>query len=112
MIRFLYKIQKLIHFLKLFLAICLCIGLGQKQVWALYEAAPESYYLHQKFLNDVQFTEDSSTPLKGTWQYYPEQFITQPSSVLKSTSVTLPVSFKEITGTNQTYGTFIGHFKI
>lgn len=112
MIRFLYKIQKLIHFFKLFLAICLCIGLGQKQVWALYEAAPESYYLHQKSLNDVEFTENSSIPLKGTWQYYPEQFITQPSSVLKSDTVSLPASFKDITGTNQTYGTFVGHFKI
>lgn len=85
--------------------------MGQKHAWAQYDAASESS-LQQKSLNEVQFTEKSTSLLKGVWQYYPEQFITQPSSVLKSETVNLPVSFKQLTGTNQTYGTFIGHFKI
>lgn len=85
--------------------------MGQKHAWAQYDAASESS-LQQKLLNEVQFTEKSTSLLKGVWQYYPEQFITQPSSVLKSETVNLPISFKQLTGTNQTYGTFIGHFKI
>jgi diguanylate cyclase (GGDEF)-like protein len=112
MIRFLDKSHNLIHFFKFFLLACVCVFAWQKPVWAHYNAAPESDDLQQKLFNQIQFTENSSTPLQGLWQYYPGQFITQPSSVLKSTSVSLPISFKELTGSNETYGTFIGHFKI
>lgn len=106
------KIHNLIYFLKFFLSACLCIFAWQTPAWAQNAAASESSSSQQKLINNVHFTENTSTPLQGVWQYYPEQFITQPSSVLKSTSVSLPTSFKELTGTNETYGTFIGHFKV
>ncbi|OTG69591.1 histidine kinase [Acinetobacter sp. ANC 4470] len=84
----------------------------QKHAWAQYEAAPESYYLHQELINQVDFKDNTTSPLNGQWQYYPEQLIIKPSSVLQSKTVQLPTSFKALTGTNQTYGTFIGHFKM
>jgi diguanylate cyclase (GGDEF)-like protein len=113
MIRFLDKIHHLIHFLKFFLITWVCVFAWQKYAWAQYDAASESYYLQQQqFLNQVEFTENSSIPLKGSWQYYPQQFIVNPSTVLKSETVSLPISFKQLTGNNKNYGTFIGHFKI
>jgi len=96
----------------LFLWLCLCVCIGQKQLWANEATASKSSSLQQKLFNTIPFIENSGTALQGTWQYYPEQFIIQPSAVLKSHTVTLPVSFKEIVGSNETYGTFIGHFKI
>ncbi|MEZ2903118.1 diguanylate cyclase domain-containing protein [Acinetobacter terrestris] len=84
----------------------------QKHAWAQYELASEAYYLQLEGLNQVEFTENRTAPLKGSWQYYSQQFIIKPSSVLKSETVTLPISFKQLTGTNKNYGTFIGHFKL
>ncbi len=107
-----YKNKRLIHFFQLFLLLCLCVCLGRKQLWANEATASKSSSVQQKLFNNVQFTENSSTALQGTWQYYPEQFIIQPSAILKSHTVNLPGSFKEIIGSNETYGTFIGHFKI
>ena len=107
-----FKIKYLIDFFKFFLLACLCLFMWQKYACAQYEAAPESYYLHQKLINQVNFTNKTTSPLNGLWQYYPEQLIIKPSSVLKSETVQLPISFKALTGTNQTYGTFIGHFKM
>ena len=112
MIRFLYKINNSINITQFFLFACLLIVMGCSRVWALYEPATDEFYLNQPLLNQVEFTENSTSPLKGMWQYYPEQFIVNPSAILKSQAVALPISFKEITGKNQTYGTFIGHFKI
>lgn len=112
MIRFLYKINNSINITQFFLFACLLIVMGCSRVWALYEPATDEFYLNQPLLNQVEFTEKSTSPLKGMWQYYPEQFIVNPSAILKSQAVALPISFKEITGKNQTYGTFIGHFKI
>ncbi|TCB50471.1 diguanylate cyclase [Acinetobacter sp. ANC 4779] len=112
MIRFLDKSHNLIHFLKIFLIACLCVFSWQKHAWAQDDAAAESYYLQQKLLNQVEFTENSTVPLKGSWQYYPRQLIVKPSAMLKSEPVNLPISFKELTGTNKNYGTFIGHFKL
>ncbi|OAL78661.1 histidine kinase [Acinetobacter sp. SFB] len=110
--RFLDKSHNLIYFLKIFLIACLCVFSWQKHAWAQYDAASESYYLQQKMLNQVEFTENSTSPLKGSWQYYPQQLIVKPSAVLKSETVNLPISFKALTGTNKNYGTFIGHFKL
>lgn len=112
MIRFLDKSHNFIYFLRYFLLACLCLFVWQKPVWAQYTAAPEYADLQQKLMNQVDFTDTNSVPLRGSWQYYPEQLIVQPSPVLKAETVSLPVSFKEISGTNQTYGTFIGYFKI
>lgn len=112
MIRFLDKSHNFIYFLRYFLLACLCLFVCQKPVWAQYTAAPEYADLQQKLMNQVDFTDTNSVPLRGSWQYYPEQLIVQPSPVLKAETVSLPVSFKEISGTNQTYGTFIGYFKI
>ncbi|MGQ8974654.1 sensor domain-containing diguanylate cyclase [Acinetobacter schindleri] len=82
-------------------------------VWAQYDAAPESYFLaHQKEVTELKFDEDSTTSLQGKWQFYPRQFIEQPDPELESRVVELPASFKSLTGTNATYGTFISHFKI
>ena len=82
-------------------------------VWAQYDAAPESYFLaHQKEVTELKFDEDSTTLLQGKWQFYPRQFIEQPDPELESQVVELPASFKSLTGTNATYGTFISHFKI
>ncbi|WP_312331481.1 sensor domain-containing diguanylate cyclase [Acinetobacter variabilis] len=82
-------------------------------VWAQYDAAPESYFLaHQNEVTELKFDEDSTTLLQGKWQFYPRQFIEQPDPELESQVVELPASFKSLTGTNATYGTFISHFKI
>lgn len=82
-------------------------------VWAQYDAAPESYFLaHQNEVTELKFDEDSTTLLQGKWQFYPRQFIEQPDPELESKVVELPASFKSLTGTNATYGTFISHFKI
>ncbi|ATO19774.1 histidine kinase [Acinetobacter sp. LoGeW2-3] len=82
-------------------------------VWAQYDAAPESYFLtHQGEVTELRFDQDSTTSLQGKWQFYPRQFIERPDPELESQSVKLPASFKTLTGTNATYGTFISHFKI
>ncbi|MGE4316912.1 sensor domain-containing diguanylate cyclase [Acinetobacter sp.] len=112
MIRFLDKSHNFIYFFKFLLLTCLCVLAWQKPAWAHSTAAFEHNDLQQKLINEVQFTETSTIPLKGSWQYYPEQLIVKPSAVLKSDIATLPISFKELTGSNQTYGTFIGYFKI
>lgn len=80
-------------------------------VLAQYESAP-SYYLHQKLLNYVQFTEDKTSILSGQWLFYPQQLIQEPSAVLASNTVELPASFKDLVGNTNTFGTFIGHFQI
>lgn len=82
-------------------------------VQAQYEPAPESFYLQQQsYVNELNFTETNSTVLKGDWLFYPNQFITQPNSVLPHSRVKLPASLKELNGSNQGYATFIAHFKI
>lgn len=112
MIRFLDKNYNLIYVLKFFIIAWVCIFACQKYAWAQYNAAPDSYYLQQKSLTPFEFTETSTVPLKGSWEYYPQQLIVKPNAVLKSETVSLPISFKQLTGTNKNYGTFIGHFKI
>ncbi|MEG1235809.1 MAG: histidine kinase, partial [Acinetobacter sp.] len=77
-----------------------------------YEAEPAEYYLHQKNVNDIQFSEKTTSFLKGTWSYYDHELITRPNPKLVSKATELPVSFKELTGSNIGYGTFIAHFKI
>lgn len=42
----------------------------QKHAWAQYELASEAYYLQLEGLNQVEFTENRTAPLKGSWQYY------------------------------------------
>ncbi len=66
----------------------------------------------QPHISEIHFTEDHSSQLPQNWQFYPNQFITEPSSVLTPQEVQLPASFKDLTGSNIGYGTFIGHFKI
>lgn len=93
-----------------FILSCLCIVTGK--VWAQYEPAPASYYQHQRLLNEINFTEKSTTYLSGEWLFYPEQLVIQPSTVLIPEVVELPVSFKKLTGKTDTYGSFVGHFKL
>ncbi len=96
-----------------FTLILLSLALGLSPAQAQYETAPESFYLeHQKDVNSVTFTEDTSTLLHGHWLFYPNQLLTESSSVLMGKSVVLPASFKELTGENKGFGTFTGHFKI
>jgi hypothetical protein len=38
--------------------------------------------------------------------------IQEPSAVLASNTVELPASFEDLMGNANTYGTFIGHFRI
>ncbi|OTG78054.1 histidine kinase [Acinetobacter sp. ANC 5054] len=96
-----------------FLVLILSLILGLSTAHAQYETAPKSFYLqHQNEVNKIYFTEDTSSLLHGKWLYYPNQFLTEPSSVLVGQQVTLPASFKEITGQSQGYGTFTAHFQI
>lgn len=90
----------------------LCSTLTTHHVWAQYESAPKSYYLHQKLLNHIQFTEDHPSFLEGKWLFYPQQLLQEPSAVLSAQTVELPASFEDLTGNSNTYGTFIGHFQI
>ncbi|WP_373686214.1 diguanylate cyclase domain-containing protein [Acinetobacter sp. YH12054] len=80
---------------------------------AQYETAPKSFYLkHQNEVNQIYFTEDTSSLLQGKWLFYPNQFLTSPSSVLVGQTVYLPASFKDITGDSKGFGTYTGHFQI
>lgn len=91
---------------------CLLVLSLIPSTWAQYEAEPTQYYLHQKNVNDIQFTEQTTSYLKGTWSYYDQELISQPSRKLPSKTTELPISFQELTGSNTGYGTFVGHFKI
>lgn len=75
-------------------------------------SAADSKHQAQLPVNELYFKEDSTTPLKAEWLYYPEQFVVHPKSSLKVQRVTLPASFKKISGSNQSYGTFMAKFKI
>lgn len=99
------------HKRELLFLILLFSVLTPQCVLAQYESAP-SYYLHQKLLNYVQFTEDKTSILSGQWLFYPQQLIQEPSAVLASNTVELPASFKDLVGNTNTFGTFIGHFQI
>lgn len=95
-----------------FILSCLLILSLMPCTWAQYEAEPAQYYLHQKNVNNIQFTEKSTSSLKGTWFYYNNQLIRNPNHDLSAEPVELPVSFEDLMGSNTGYGTFIGHFKI
>lgn len=84
----------------------------QQSSWALYEPVPESYYVYQKNINSVTFEENTTTYLSGQWQYYPKQLLQTATPTRPSRAVLLPISFKEMGYPQNTYGTFIGHFKI
>lgn len=87
--------------------------LGLPAAQAQYETAPKSFYLkHQSEVNPISFTEDSTSLLQGQWLFYPKQLLTQSSAVLVGEHAILPTSFKALTGENQGYGTFTGHFQI
>ena len=89
------------------------IVFGQTAVFAQYEPVPASFYeKYRDSINDVQFTENSSTQLPGQWLFYPRHFLTESSAILAAQPVFLPASFKELTGSNENYGTFVGYFKI
>ena len=78
------------------------------QAQALSAFAPPS----QHDIAEINFTENTSTSLDTDWLFYQGQFITAPSPVVRPQVCQLPVSFKNLTGSNMGYGTFIGHFKI
>lgn len=95
------------------LLLCCIAVFGPASVYAQYEPAPASFYeKYSDNINIVHFGESDSTQLKGQWQFYPKHFLTEPSSKLASQTVVLPSSFKELTGSNETYGTFVGYFKL
>ena len=108
MIRFLYKINHVRYLLKVCILATLCIAMCLTFAWTQDATAAQT----KKIVNEIQFDDNHSVPLKGTWQYYPQQFITKPNAALKAETVILPVSFKQLSGSNQSYGTFIGHFRI
>lgn len=86
---------------------------GQTSVFAQYETASPSFYQkHIGNINELHFSEKTSTPLQGQWLFYPKQFVTETSAVLVPKVVSLPASFKDLTGTYENYGTFVGYFKI
>lgn len=102
-----------IRFCWVFSVLSCAIIFGHSSAYAQYEPAPPSVYQqHREYINSVNFTEDSSVPLQGQWLFYPQQFLTESSAVLAPRVVSLPASFKELTGSNQNYGTFIGYFKM
>lgn len=112
MIRFLYKFRYLSWFIKFFLGACLSLIMALSCVAAQSASAADSKHQAQLPVNEIYFKEDSTTPLKAEWLYYPEQFVVHPKSSLKVQRVTLPASFKKISGSNQSYGTFMAKFKI
>lgn len=91
---------------------CLLILSFIPSTWAQYEAEPTAYYLNQKNVNDIHFTEKTTSYLKGTWSYYDHELITGPNKKLVSKLTQLPVSFRELTGSHIGYGTFVADFKI
>lgn len=111
----LFYLQDAIRFfLGVFLLIVVFL-FGQTSVYAQYETAPVSFYQqHLSTVNEVNFSEDESTPLQGQWLFYPKQFLTgtSPAPVFIPKVINLPASFKELTGSNENYGTFVGYFKI
>ena len=104
------KPYTILHFI-LYGLTCLCLLLQQSS-WALYEPVPESYYVHQKNINTVSFEENTTSYLAGQWQFYPKQFLQTATPAIPSETVILPISFKELGYPQDTYGTFVGHFKI
>lgn len=98
-------------------SVYLLLGMLFLCVWwttaqARYDAAPKEYYLAQKHVNVLNFTENHNVNLDGTWQFYPEQLLTKAHPEYSSIETHLPISFKKLVGRNQTYGTFVAHFKI
>lgn len=89
--------------------LCLC-ALSLAPARAHYDSPPDSYY--QQLITTLQFSERSSTNLDGSWLFYNQQFIQQPSAVLTAERVHLPASFQQLTGQMEGYGTFIGHFQL
>lgn len=90
--------------------LCLC-ALSLASARAHYDSSPDSYY-QQQLITTLQFSERSSTNLDGSWLFYNQQFIQQPSAVLTAERVHLPASFQQLTGQMEGYGTFIGHFQL
>lgn len=81
--------------------------------WIQLQAAThDPSQLDQNVVSYLDFKETTTTRLDANWEFYPRQFIVTPNFDLKPQVVTLPASFKSLTGTNSTYGTFIGHFEI
>ena len=111
----LFYLQDAIRFFWGALLLIVVFLFGQTSVYAQYETAPVSFYQqHLSTVNEVNFSEDESTPLQGQWLFYPKQFLTgtSPVPVFIPKVVNLPASFKELTGSNENYGTFVGYFKI
>lgn len=107
------ELQTAIGFIWGILLLSFAMLWGQPEAWAQYEPAPASFYQqHQNNINPVQLSETRSSQLQGNWLFYPKQFLTGPSPVLDPQVVTLPASFKELTGSNENYGTFVGYFQL
>ena len=97
-----------VHWLLLLLFSCFVHNVALAQ----YESAPAAYYLHQGHINTLNFQENNSVKMKGSWQFYERQLLTQKTADASTRWVDFPESFQTLTGHNQTYGTFIGTFKI
>ena len=83
MIRFLYKFRYLSWFIKFFLGACLSLIMALSCVAAQSASAADSKHQAQLPVNELYFKEDSTTPLKAEWLYYPEQFVVHPKSIAK-----------------------------
>lgn len=107
MLNFKCLVKSLIKwFLSFIVAICI---LPLMQLHAAFEEVSK---LDQDNASALHFTETTTTRLETDWEFYPRQFIVESNHILKPHIVQLPASFKSLTGSNMSYGTFIGHFKI
>lgn len=84
-------------------------------LWCIFLTALFPIFAHahpaaaqDRFL-DLSF--DRALQLSGEWQFYPKQLLTSPPKATGQ-RVELPNDFKTLTGSNQQYGTFVGHFRI
>ncbi len=81
--------------------------------WADDHVAPQTYHFNQQpDITELKFSDKSTSSLHGKWQFFPQRFLSGPDESALSRIVELPASFKTLTGSNATYGTFIAHFKI
>ena len=98
-------------FLK-FLTGLMLLLVTSKLIWAQYDTVPKDFYLDQKLLNVVDFSEQHNVKLAGQWQFYEHQWVTKTQLGKNPIIVQLPESFQETVGRNQTYGSYVGHFKM
>ena len=85
-----------------------------ERLWAQYETESKEFYLKQdqNQLNSLHFNEHDTVKLAGHWQFFEHQWVTNAKQGKDPISVTLPESFGKTVGQNQTYGSYVGHFKI